>query len=177
MYYKCIIEGSTHATAATNCFLVGGVTAYQTITVQNIMVEFMVEIATPCTLRLYQGTASHTSTVHHSVAIFREIFLVEHGTDGNFYSFRRDSVCFCGTKNTRNSVLSHSTEIKKAHNFVLNHFVEEKEFRSELLSIGKYCWKLIPNHSRTKKNIRMTLKKKTFFAEYRSVPNLGMAYS
>ncbi len=106
----------------------------------------------------------------------RNIFSSQHGTDRNFYSFRRNSVCFCWTENTWNSVLSHSTEIKKGHHFVLNHFVEEKEFRSEPLSIGKYCWKLIPNHSMTKKSIRMTLKKH-FFAEFCSVPNLGMRCS
>ncbi len=56
-------------------------------------------------------------------------------------------------ENAGNYVPSHSEEEKKAQNFFLNHFVEKKEFRFEPLNI-KLFGKLIPNHSRTKKNTK-----------------------
>ncbi len=89
-------------------------------------------------------------------------------------------------------MLSSSAEDKKARNSIPNHFIEEKktenfkilfrtipqkikmlgipfgrrekysEFRSEPWSERKNLWKLVSNHSRTKKNTWMTIK--TFFS-------------
>ncbi len=58
------------------------------------------------------------------VANFREEknYSAQHGTDGNFYSFR----LFRETGNTRNSVPSHSAEDKNAWNSVPNYFLKRK---------------------------------------------------
>ncbi len=108
-----------------------------------------------------------------------------------FYVFRE-------TKNARNSFQSDSAKDKKTRNSVPNHFLEDKNTWNFVILFRtisrKILWnsfrtisqkrktlgifyrvkrkslsKLVPNHSRTKKNKWMSFKKH-FFAQFRSVP-------
>jgi hypothetical protein len=105
----------------------------------------------------------HQRRVRDRVAIFRE------------KNIPRNTEHSAEDKNAQNSVPKHFVEEKNAElcYFVLNyyaedkndqnsvHFAEEKNNRkSEFCSVPlrgrKHFWKLVPNHSRTKKNIWMT---------------------
>ncbi len=85
--------------------------------------------------------ASHPLHTHTTrVTIFREKkYSAEHGTDGNFDSFRRNSVFFRGSENARNSVPSHSTEDEKSSEFRSEPF-RRREKHSELRNF-------VSNHS------------------------------
>jgi hypothetical protein len=67
-------------------------------------------------------------------------------------------------------VLNHSVEDKNALDFVPNNFAEEKKhskFQCKSFSRRNF-WKLVLNHSGTRKDTQMTFKKH-FFTEFHSI--------